>query len=160
MMNLSPTTPIPAARPAEIQDALRQEAALLARLSPPPAPATRARPALATALLLGGAAGTLGVGYLGRRLFLDTVYASPVAEGTIVGLMAATAVGIALRWRPARWVARAIGYGVGLTAFWTLTSVGTPASVGEWFTTGVLAVEVGLIGLMMNRLGWVEDENP
>lgn len=159
-MHLSPITPIPAAQPAELQDAIREEAAALERVPAPPAAPARARSELASAFLLGSAAGTLGVGYVGRRLLLDTIYASPVAEVAIVGTMAATALGVALRWRPARWAARAIGYAVGLNAFWTLTNIGTPSSVVEWFTAGILAVETGLIGLMMNRLGWVEDEEP
>lgn len=159
-MNLSPITPIPAARPSGVEDALHHQAAPLDRLWPPRVPTALARPDLATALLLASAAGTLGVGYLGRRLLLDTVYASPVTEGAIVGIMAATAVGVALRWRPARWVARAIGYAVGTNAFWTLASLGMPASTAEWFTAGVLAVEAGLLFQMMDRLGWVEDEIP
>jgi len=71
-----------------------------------------------------------------------TVHASPETEGAIVGVMVAAAVGVTIRRRPARWLARAIGYGMGLNAVWLLLEL--PSSVTDRWRRGMLSVVVDL----------------
>jgi len=72
-----------------------------------------------------------------------TAHASPETEGAIVGVMVAAAVGVRLRRRPARWLARAIGYGVRVNAFFRLSEL--PSSATDRWRAGILSVAVDLI---------------
>ena len=160
MPELSPITPIPAARPRAALEAEDIRSAPLERLPEPPTPVSAIERAdRLAARLLGGAAVTLGVGFVGRRMLETTVYASPAVEVVLVGVMAAAAIGVGMRWRPARWLARAIGYGFGLAAYWRVSGMSLPFGGTDWWLAAILTIEAGLLGTMMNFLGWGGDED-
>jgi hypothetical protein len=161
MKSPSPASPVPATSPPPllgfdadqanavscIDDASRQ--VVSATIGP------RSRPA--AALLTLGAA-IVGADAVVLPMLDPSVGPHPVVQGTLVGVMLATAIGVRLGWRPARRVARVLGYALALgaySAFERLTGGSTPADL---WVAGVLAAEAGALGFMMNCIGWVRDE--
>jgi hypothetical protein len=73
--------------------------------------------------------------------------------------MLAIAVGVRLGNRPARWLARLVGYAVGIGAFLAYSKFATLfGGAADWWVAALWALEAVFSGFMLHRLGWDGDE--
>ena len=158
----SPVTPIPAEKRDERWAFPQHESATLA---PPPRIATEAERASTpqdsrAALLLTAAAIVYGVDAFVRPLVDPSTISHPVVHSFVGGLLFGTAAGLWRRWRPARTIARVLGYGLGVGFFSILDRLPDPSVLADWWVVAVFTAQGAALGFMMNAIGWVgEREN-
>jgi hypothetical protein len=123
--------------------------------SPPSLVQTRDR---AAAAALGLSAVVLAADVIVRPLLAPDLLPHPLVQWSVVGVLAATAAGVRLGWRTARRIARGLGFVAGAGSLLSLSQFASFASGAEWWVAGVWALEAALLGFMLQRLGWVGDE--
>jgi hypothetical protein len=153
----SPVTPIPAEKRDERWAFPQHESQTLV---PPPLIAAGAELASTpqdsrAALLLTAAAIVYGVDALVRPLVDPSTISHPIVHSVVGGLLLGTAVGLWRRWRPARTIARALGYGLGVGLFTTLDRLPDPSVLADWWVVVVFTAQGAALGFMMNVIGWV-----
>jgi len=160
MAHRSPITPVTGVQrePLDVSAFVRRgltHAEPVPTSAPPSGASPRDRTASAA---LACSALVLGADIVVRPILAPDLLPHPVAQWTAVGVMAVTGVGIRLGWRPARRLARGLGYVAGAGSFLALSRFATFASGADWWVAGVWAAEAALFGFMLHRLGWAGDE--
>jgi hypothetical protein len=93
------------------------------------------------------------------RPFLDpTSLPHPWVQGACIAVMVATGIGVRLGVRPARWLARTIGYGVGIGSFIAYSKSGRFDTLADSWVAALWALEAGLMVHVLNRIGWGGDD--
>jgi hypothetical protein len=93
-----------------------------------------------------------------RPLLTPGIPTHPALQWGAVGVMAATALGVARGQRVSRLVARGIGYVYGIGSLFTLSRFVNAGATANWWEAGVWAVTAAALGFMLDRLGWLGDE--
>jgi hypothetical protein len=155
----SPVSPIPGVvRPVEPRVFGRQE--LVPSAAPELAASAHARKrgdrAAAAALTL-AALGT-AADIVIRPILSPDILPHPAVQWGAVAALVGTAIGVRRGWRPARRVARGLGYVAGAGAFYALSHFASFGSPAEWWVAGLWSVEAISLGHVLQRLGWTGDE--
>jgi hypothetical protein len=155
----SPVTPLPGvSRPLNEPGVFRRAEliAIESSRATPVAPAGRRDSRAAIALVVGAAA--VAADIVVRPLLAPEILPHPVVQWSVAAALVGTAIGVQRGWRPARRLARLLGYAIGAGSFLALSRLPSFATVDGWWVAGLWALEAVSLGYVLQRLGWAGDE--